>query len=109
VGHPPAGAVTTAVSVAGELVEVFTVRLERLVQRVGGLPPPGQLDLVVAVPVGSGIAADLPPGVHFNVDGRVATVVFDGAEPDPEVLVGLEARLVVWGNVIQTHTNPLIS
>jgi hypothetical protein len=40
--------------------------VERLRRLVGGLPPPGQLDLVVAVPVGCGIADDLPPKVHFN-------------------------------------------
>lgn len=68
-------------------------RVERLRRSVGGLPPPGQLDLVVAVPVGSGMADDLPPGVHLNADGSVATVVFDGAEPDPAVMAGLEARL----------------
>ena len=78
-------------------------RLERLVQRVGGLPPPGQLDLVVAVPVGSGMADDLPPGVHLNVDGSVATVVFDGAEPDGAVMAGLEARLGPSGLAITAH------
>jgi hypothetical protein len=78
-------------------------RLERLVQRVGGLPPPGQLDLVVAVPVGSGMADDLPPGVHFNADGSVATVVFEGSEPDPAVLAGLHARLGPSGLVITAH------
>ncbi|HEX4610912.1 MAG TPA: hypothetical protein VH092_22165 [Urbifossiella sp.] len=54
------------------------VRLERLKLSVGGCPPPGQLDLVVAVPVGCGMADDLPPGVHLNADGRVATVVTKG-------------------------------
>jgi hypothetical protein len=79
-------------------------RLERLALRVGGLPPPGQLDLVVAVPVGSGLAEDLPPGVHFNVDGSVATVVFDGPEPDPAVLAGLHARLDPSGPAVTAHS-----
>ena len=77
--------------------------LKRLRLQVGGLPPPGQLDLVVAVPVGSGIADGLPPGVHFNVDGSVATVVFEGAEPDPAVLAGLNARLAPSGLALTTH------
>jgi hypothetical protein len=75
-------------------------RLERLRRLVGGLPPPGQLDLVVAVPVGCGMADDLPAGVHFNVDGRVATVVYDGPEPDPAVLAALNARLAPSGLAI---------
>lgn len=75
-------------------------RLDRLKLRFGSLPPPGRLDLVVAVPVGSGMADDLPPGVHFNADGRVATVVFEGAGPDEAVMVGLEAKFVAWGQVI---------
>ncbi len=78
-------------------------RLERLQRSVGGLPPPGQLDLVVAVPVGCGMADDLPPGVHLNADGRVATVVFEGAGPDAAVTAGLEARLVRSGRVVITH------
>ncbi|MBN9522538.1 hypothetical protein J0H58_29120 [bacterium] len=57
-------------------------RLERLRRSVGGLRPPGQLALVVAVPVGCGTADGLPPGVHLNADGRVATVVFEGVGPD---------------------------
>jgi hypothetical protein len=40
------------------------------------------------------MADGLPPGVHLNADGRVATVVFEGAGPIPAVLAGLEARLV---------------
>jgi hypothetical protein len=75
-------------------------RLERLRRSVGGHPPPGQLDPIVAVPVVSGMADDLPPGVHFNADGRVATVVYEGREPDPAVLAGLEARLAQPGLVI---------
>lgn len=43
-------------------------RLNRLRQVLGGLPPPGQFELVV-VPVRCGMADDLPPGVHFNADG----------------------------------------
>jgi hypothetical protein len=53
-------------------------RPDRLRQALSGLPPPGQFDLVVAVPVGCGMADDLPPGVHLTTDGRVATVVFKG-------------------------------
>ena len=75
-------------------------RVDRLRRAVGGLPTPGQLDLIVAVPVGSGMADDLPPGVHLNADGRVATVVFAGTEPDPAVLAELAARLAVWDTVI---------
>jgi len=74
--------------------------LERLQLALGALPPPGQLDLVVAVPVGCGMSDGLPPGVHLNADGRVATVVFDGAAPDPAVMRGLEGRLVPWGLVV---------
>lgn len=75
-------------------------RLERLRRSVGGLPPPGQLDLVVVVPVGSGTADGLPPGIHLNADGRVATVVFEGAGPGAAVMARLEARLAGWGKVI---------
>jgi hypothetical protein len=28
------------------------------------------------------MADDLPPGVHYNVDGRVASVVYEGPDPD---------------------------
>ena len=49
------------------------------------------------------MADDLPPGVHFNVDGSVATVVFEGAEPDPVVLAGLHPRLGPWGLTITAH------
>jgi len=73
-------------------------------QALGGLPPPSQLNLIVAVPVVSGMADDLPRGVHFNADGRVATVVFEGAGSDEAVMAGLEARLVRWGMVITAGT-----
>ena len=78
-------------------------RVERLRQRVGDRPPPGRLDLVVAVPVGCGMADDLPPGVHFNADGRVATVVYEGKGPDAAVMAGLEVRLATTGLVVTTH------
>jgi hypothetical protein len=78
-------------------------RLDRLRRSVGGLPPPGQLDLIVAVPVGSGMADDLPLGVHLNADGRVATVVFERAGPDEAVMAELEARLAPTGLVAITH------
>jgi hypothetical protein len=66
------------------------LRLRRLLQALGGLPPPGQLDLVVAVPVGCGMADDLPPGVHFNADGSVATVVFEGMGPEVTRTQGID-------------------
>ncbi|QDU23769.1 hypothetical protein [Urbifossiella limnaea] len=46
------------------------------------------------------MADDLPPGVHFNADGRVTTVVYDGDGPDPVVLAGLEDRLTPVGKLI---------
>ena len=49
-------------------------------------------------------ADDLPPGVHFNADGRVATVVFEGAGPDAAAMAGLEARPAEWGT--GTLTSP---
>ncbi len=79
-------------------------RLDRLRQALGGFPPAGQLDLVVAVPVGCGMADGLPPGVHFNPDGSVATVVFDGPAPDPAMLAGLHARLGPSGLAITSHS-----
>ncbi|MBN9521432.1 hypothetical protein J0H58_23400 [bacterium] len=78
-------------------------RLERLRRSVGGLPPPGQLELVEALPVGSGMADGLPPGLHFNANGRVATVVFEGAVPDPAVMAGLEVKLASSGLRITCH------
>ncbi|HYH64749.1 MAG TPA: hypothetical protein VD866_08660 [Urbifossiella sp.] len=57
------------------------------------------LSHTVAVPVGSGTADDLPPGVHFNTDGRVATVVFEVTGPDTVVMFGPEGRLVLWGGL----------
>lgn len=57
----------------------------------------------MAVPVEIVISDDLPPGVHFNIDGRVATVVFEGAEPDPAVLEAIEARLNPHGLTILSH------
>jgi len=79
-------------------------RLGRLKRSLSGLPPPGQLDLVVAVPVGCGMTDDLPPGVHFTADGRVATVVFVGAGPDEGVMAGLAARQAGWETV--PHAGP---
>lgn len=49
------------------------------------------------------MADDLSPGVHFNVDGRVATVVFEGARPDEAVVAGLEVRLGTSGLVATAH------
>jgi hypothetical protein len=57
----------------------------------------------VGVPIQSSMADDLPPGIHLNAGGRVATVVFEGAGPDPAVLAGLEARLTSSGLVVTTH------
>jgi len=54
-------------------------RLDRLRQALGGLSPPGQLDLVVAVPVWCGMADGLTQGVHFNED---AAYLADGAGLD---------------------------
>ncbi|HEX4609710.1 MAG TPA: hypothetical protein VH092_16040 [Urbifossiella sp.] len=79
-------------------------RLGRLKRKVGGFPPPGQLDLVVAVPVGCGMADDLSPGVHYHADGRVATVVYEGA--DPAVLAALQARVAPSGLIITRHQRP---
>ncbi len=78
-------------------------RLEKLQHVVANRPPPGQLEMVVAVPFGCGMAFDQPPGVHFNVDGRCATVVFEGPEPDPAIMEPLRARLVPWGSTIVSH------
>jgi hypothetical protein len=77
-------------------------RLERRRRALGRLLPLGQLDLVVAVPVGSGMADDLPPGVHFNGDGRVATVVSEGMVPDPSVKASLGGRLSASGLLVIT-------
>ncbi len=74
-------------------------RVDRLRRAVGGVPP-GQLDLIVAVPLGCGMADDLPVGVHFNADRRVALVVFDGAGPHRAVLAGFEDRLTPIGMLI---------
>jgi hypothetical protein len=49
------------------------------------------------------MADDLPAGAHFNDDGRVATVVFEGTEADPAVLAGLEARLAGSGLLITSR------
>ncbi|HEX4611067.1 MAG TPA: hypothetical protein VH092_22950 [Urbifossiella sp.] len=46
------------------------------------------------------MADDLPPGVHYNADGRVATVVYEGVGPDTAVVAGLEARLAPSGLVV---------
>jgi hypothetical protein len=78
-------------------------RLGRLRQTLGGLPPPDQLDLVIAVPVGSVMADDLPPGVHLSADGRVATVVCEASGPDPVVMTGLKERLSPAGLVVTAH------
>ncbi len=51
-------------------------RLGKLLQTISDIPPPGQLEIVEAVPVGCDAAEGQPPGVYFNADGRVATVVF---------------------------------
>jgi hypothetical protein len=52
------------------------------------------------------MADDLPPGVHFNADGRVATVVYEGVGPDPGVMTALQARVVPTGLVITTDPTP---
>jgi hypothetical protein len=49
------------------------------------------------------MADDLPPGVHYTADGRVATVAFDGAGPDRTVMAELEARLSRSGLAITAH------
>ncbi len=81
-------------------------RLDRSSQVVSGLPPRGQLDLAVAVPVGCGMADDLPPGVHLPADGRVATVVFEGAGPDAAVMAGLQKRLVAFALEVTSTPTP---
>ena len=79
-------------------------RLGKLLQAIGDMPPPGQLELVVAVPLlGCDMAEGDSPGVYYNSDGRVATLVFVGPEPDAAVLTSLEARLAPWGKVIVAH------
>jgi hypothetical protein len=78
-------------------------RLTKLRRAIGGLPPPGQLELVVAVGDGADMAEGRPPGVYYNADGRVATVVFAGPGPDRAMLGSLEARLAPWGMVIVNH------
>jgi hypothetical protein len=78
-------------------------RVEKLLQTIGDLPPPGQLEMVVAVPVGCDMADGQGPGVYFNADGRVATVVFAGKEPDPAVFAGLKARLAPGGMSVVSH------
>ena len=50
---------------------------------------------------------DLPPGVRFNADGRVATVVFEGAGPNPAMVAPLEARLSRTGLLITTTQDPM--
>jgi hypothetical protein len=52
------------------------------------------------------MADDLPPGVHYNADGRAATVVYEGAEPDRAVLAALHARVVSTGLVVTSHADP---
>ena len=54
------------------------------------------------MPVGCGMADDLPRRVHLNAEGRVGTVVFEGAVPDAAVLDRLEARLTVSGLILAT-------
>lgn len=78
-------------------------RLAKLERVVEGLPPPGQLSLIVVVSVGSGMAEGRPSGVFFNVDGAVATVVFDGPGVDASVRGKLEKRLAPWGKTIVCH------
>ena len=81
----------------GAVLMTIRSRLGRLKRSLGDRPPPGQLDRVVAVPVGCGMADDLTPGVHFAADGRVAMVVFEGAERDGAVMAGLETWMPGWG------------
>jgi hypothetical protein len=63
--------------------------------------------MVVAMPVGGGMADGRPPGVYYNVDRKVATVVFDGLEVDPAVLAPLEARLAPWGMLITAYAGEI--
>ncbi|MDB5307938.1 MAG: hypothetical protein JWO38_2140 [Gemmataceae bacterium] len=78
-------------------------RLNKLQQVVGDRPPPGQLGLIVAVPVGCDMAEGRPPGVYYPAGGGGPTVVFAGSEPDPVVLDPLRVRLAPWGLLIVGH------
>ena len=65
------------------LADELARRLSRLQRVVRTLLPPGQLEMVNVIPAGCDLAADRPPGIYFNADGRVAAVVFAGPDPDP--------------------------
>jgi len=49
------------------------------------------------------MAEGRPPGVYLKADGAVATVVFEGLEPDPAVLTPLQARMASWGLTVICH------
>ncbi len=80
-----------------------TALVKTVVSRAANRPAPGQLETVVAVPVGCGVADGRPAGVYFNAAGDCAEVVFEGMDPDPAILGPLMARLAPWGMSIVSH------
>ena len=78
-------------------------RLGKLLQTLGDLPPPDQLEIIEVVSAEGEAADGQPPGVYYNVDGKVATMVVDESGPDPAVLASLQARLPPWGLTLICH------
>src|SRR3954464_8152818 len=75
-------------------------QLRQLQKEARNVPPPDQITLITAAPADGETAHGRPPGVYFNADGRVATVVFAGDKPDEKVLARLQARMPKWGLTI---------
>ncbi len=75
-------------------------RVDRLARAVAGRHPAGVIELIWCAPAGSPSADGRPPGVSLTPDGRSATVVFAGRQPDPAVLAPLQACLAPWGKTV---------
>ena len=82
-------------------------RLYKLERRAAAIPPPNQLEMIVAVPTGTDAAENRPDGVYYNVDKTVADVVFSGEEPPPELMAELKGRLSPHGLLIVSHRSAM--
>ena len=75
-------------------------RMSKLARWIADHPAMGQLSMIVCRPVSQDHAEYSRPGVYYNVDGAVATLVHEGNQPDPKALDALQAQLAPDGLVI---------
>ena len=75
-------------------------RMSKLARWLTDHPATGQLSLIVCRQVDQDHAKYSRPGVYYNVDGTVATLVHEGDQPDPISLDALKTQLAPDGLAI---------